>query len=664
SVVSQAVQDFRGSDAVTAALTAEKNRLSLPTFYEREEARHWTQAGLLNAYHQNNLAFDLPEVTAGAADGMTVTANGRFLLAAKRDNTFLIWDIIENRAVLNLPPIQITDNTKGYEYFAVSGNGEYFVFSNGMDRLEIWSVAEKKLHKILQTGKYERGTLALNYDGSVIYVQNREQNILSVDVATEKTLDTIPHKTFSADIFTINSSGTKLILSSWVGESKISVVDLISKNTFQISHSGEIKDVAFSNDQTRIYSISRDGIVKVSDASDGHEVASFAFELPNNISSIKIKALKDQVAILLNDERFDIWDIESKTKTRSLQRNSTDSILSFAITPTLDRIYSGGAKGVIKSWPLNSCLPDSITRLDEGKFWDLKLSMDGRELFSVASDESIKVWDVQTFKLLRTIKIDNFIPLRVKQSDDGKFLAVIGKNVQLIELSTGQSIMTFDGHFKGIDSVAISPDSTILGTGSKDFSLKLWKVSDGTQLQTMSNPFTSDNLTFSKDGKKLISNTGDTLNIWEVATGKKLHTLNRHLSGVNFFQTFRDGERFFSGSGDQTIRTWDIETGSNLQTFTVGGSVFVLLLTEDEKTFLALDSMGPIRLLDAKTGERMATINQSQNFTDRMIITKDGNRLLLSAYDGRIKTWDLSAAGLRSKLCKLAVPIIDANLCN
>src|SRR5205085_11336499 len=69
----------------------------------------------------------------------------------------------------------------------------------------------------------------------------------------------------------------------------------------------------------------------------------------------------------------------------------------------------------------------------------------------------------------------------------------------------------------------------------------------------------------SPDGRLALSGSGDkTLRLWELATGKELRRLEGHAGwcGGSFSP---DGSRVLSFSADRTVRLWEVATGKSLR---------------------------------------------------------------------------------------------------
>ena len=70
-------------------------------------------------------------------------------------------------------------------------------------------------------------------------------------------------------------------------------------------------------------------------------------------------------------------------------------------------------------------------------------------------------------------------------------------------------------------------------------------------------------MAFSPDGKRIVSGSGDnTVRLWDADTGQPIgEPLTGHTGAVTSVAFSPDGKRIASGSGDNTVRLWDADTG-------------------------------------------------------------------------------------------------------
>jgi len=130
---------------------------------------------------------------------------------------------------------------------------------------------------------------------------------------------------------------------------------------------------------------------------------------------------------------------------------------------------------------------------------------------------------------------------------------------------------SIEGHTEAILSVAFSPDSTKLASGSGDTTIRLWDTLTGT-------PYAECRghknwvlfVSWSPDGKKLASGSMDkTIRIWEAQTGKQIGLFQGHTQPVTSISweplhQNPQANRLVSGSKDTTAKVWDLTRSSCL----------------------------------------------------------------------------------------------------
>ena len=93
-------------------------------------------------------------------------------------------------------------------------------------------------------------------------------------------------------------------------------------------------------------------------------------------------------------------------------------------------------------------------------------------------DGTLKLWEVQSGKCLRTLEGHGDGVLACGFSPDGRLL-VSGswdRTLKLWEVQSGKCLRTLEGHGGGVWACGFSPDGRLLVSGSDDGTLKLWEV--------------------------------------------------------------------------------------------------------------------------------------------------------------------------------------------
>jgi WD40 repeat protein len=155
---------------------------------------------------------------------------------------------------------------------------------------------------------------------------------------------------------------------------------------------------------------------------------------------------------------------------------------------------------------------------------------------------------------------------------------------------------------------------------------------------------------YSPDGQTLASGSLDnTIKLWNVNTGNLLQTLKGHSELVNSVAYSPDGQTVASGSLDKTIKLWNINTGNLLQTlegyyivaYSPDGQTLALASGSDDKT---------IKLWDVNTGNLLQTLKGHSELVNSVAYSPDGQTLASGNNDKTIKLWNVNTGNLLQTL--------------
>lgn len=242
--------------------------------------------------------------------------------------------------------------------------------------------------------------------------------------------------------------------------------------------------------------------------------------------------------------------------------------------------------------------------------------------------------------------------------------------ITLRNLKTGKIIRSFTEHSGSIYSLCLSLDGQTLISGSRDTTIKIWHlhtldiyqsnstnrlIGDGL-IDTLTGHSESINaVVISPNGQIIISGSEDnTIKLWDLNSGECLATLAGHEAGVRAVAISPDGQLLVSGSADNTIKLWQLPSVENEPIcpdpiYTLTGhsdDVKCLAISHDGQILASGSQDKTIKLWDLETGELKTTLIEHWREVNHLTISSDGRNLISCSGDETIQVWQLETLKL------------------
>jgi WD40 repeat protein/serine/threonine protein kinase len=355
--------------------------------------------------------------------------------------------------------------------------------------------------------------------------------------------------------------------------------------------------LAFSADSQRLAQAGSDGTVVVWETETGREWRSFTGRvcLMNDVS---FSPDGQRLATIGANNSWLLWDLSAEPARSGTARTVVSGSLSdVALSP------DGLDIAVIDDGQARIILRDAATLAELHSYpctsWAGTFSPDGRWL-AYGHLKTVQVIDVQSWQPVCCCRGHESFVRRFRFSPDGKVLATRSADgaVKLWELPSGQLIRTLAPGESGMTLLAYSSDGRRIGAHGNQ-AIKVWDTASGTEIESLSAPSTCS-LAFQPGTEGLaLGKTNGTIWVRDGARTRSLKALTGHTSQISSLSFSPDGRRLASASYDRTMKVWDVASGQELLTIQQPDFVISLTFSRDGSMLVSASLNGNLRIWDA-----------------------------------------------------------------
>lgn len=360
----------------------------------------------------------------------------------------------------------------------------------------------------------------------------------------------------------------------------------------------------------------------------------------------------DDQIILLNTETGDL-------QQRFASRGGWYLSLSFSPDGTRlaaarydDIIYSPFGDSAVYIWDMATGEVQHIME-GTGLVQCVAFSADEKLLASGYFKGIIRLWDVQSHSVIKQFETRGFVILSVAFTRDGRVLLARDDQgtVWQWDVETGQ----LQQELSDIESLGqnpqLSPSGAIVTSIDSANARRVWDPISGSTLATvrfeagMLEDSSSPPYVLSPDGTitATIDKNYSVIHLSDTATGVSRIILDGHTDRPRSLRFSVDGAYLLSSGDDGTLRLWDTHTGAMLRVIEYfdaeSGRVFSF--GADDTLVATGEFYGMVRLYNAATAEKLATLHAANHEINRIVFSPMGTYMALAVDDGTIRLWGI-----------------------
>jgi len=334
--------------------------------------------------------------------------------------------------------------------------------------------------------------------------------------------------------------------------------------------------------------------------------------------------------------------------------NDTTNVIAFSADGT--RVVTGSEDRTLSVWNIATGQRVAEPLKEDSEPQAYGVDPTGERFAVSLTDGTIRLGEIATGKLLAAPLQSGKSTVRVNFSPDGRWLAAGNSEgtAKIWDAHTGELRATVRLK-QWISSVDFSADSKRLLTTEFLKSWRVWAVPSGEPLMPSSTEANGQaNFgRFSPDGKLVVICDMTGAQLWDWAAGMKVGQRMLHDNRSDFAEFTRDGTRLATTAAGRVTKIWEVPAGTLRRKFDFAGAIS---LSRDGQRLLTTGFDGAVLLVDLESGQPVIEPIRSAAFTNAKF-SPDEKEIWAGAKDGIVRRFRANATAL----APLRVSRSDAN---
>lgn len=255
------------------------------------------------------------------------------------------------------------------------------------------------------------------------------------------------------------------------------------------AHDGGCASILFEYNSSKLITGGQDRSIKMWDTSTG-SLSHTLYGCLGSVLDLTITNDNKTVIAASSSNNLYVWDVSSG-RIRHTLTGHTDKVCAVDVSKVSSRhVVSAAYDRTIKAWDLQKGYCTN-TIIFPSNCNAVRFSMDGRTICSGHVDGNLRLWDIQTGKLLSEVAAHSLAVTSISLSRDGNTILTSGRdNVHnLFDMRTLEVYGTLRASGNRVASnwsrSCISADDSYVAAGSADGSVHIWSIKTGDIVSTL-----------------------------------------------------------------------------------------------------------------------------------------------------------------------------------
>ena len=329
-----------------------------------------------------------------------------------------------------------------------------------------------------------------------------------------------------------------------------------------------------------------------------------------------------QLLTVSRDGTVRVWDATTGENTLTLTH--TESVTAVAWSPDSTHILTAGIDRHIRIWNLSRKTNIALIH-PFGWFRYIEWSPDSTQVLAGTEEGTVGIWSTDNDHYTIKFEHDCYLQAALWSPDSKHILTGSGKSVHIWNTATGTIVLTLN-HSSWVRSVAWSPDSKHIAVGLEQNATCVFTAATGATVLTLNHSSWVRSVAWSPDGSQIVTQTNSDICVWDMRTGKKTHTF-AHNGNLIMAEWSPDSTHLLMKLKHNT-HIWSSITGNTTLTLTHTGRINSATWSPDGDHILTASDDGTARIWNAATGEPVRFFITALPGGECAVLTPDQTRVI------------------------------------